>query len=206
MSYVFFIYQLQVLHFTNSNNSFVCVCVCHCRLPVCYLSHSKLFRQNGDGSVSRQNRPQLTAGAGRLHICQGKHHNNRKGIHFKIRNTWLYLNGNDTEWVEWVQCTVYVSVVLHLNKLHIIRGTLVLPALFYSVFVKLIPGSIKLLQLLSTPNVIWLLSVGYSLVDLAALMSQDVYGQYYSVVLFNLFVWKLVRLCYLLLFSSCAYV
>lgn len=46
--------------------------MCRCRLPVCYLSHPELFGQNGDGSVPRQNRPQLTAGAGRLHICQGK--------------------------------------------------------------------------------------------------------------------------------------
>lgn len=66
-------------HFTSSNRSFLFVPVRHCRLPVCHLSHPELFGQNGDRSVPRQNRPQLAAGAGRLHICQGKHHHNRGG-------------------------------------------------------------------------------------------------------------------------------
>lgn len=38
------------------------------------MSHPELFGQNGDRSVPRQDRPQLAAGAGRLHICQGKQH------------------------------------------------------------------------------------------------------------------------------------
>ena len=46
--------------------------LCPCRLPVRHLSHPELLRQDGDGSVPRQNRPQFAFGAGRLHICQGK--------------------------------------------------------------------------------------------------------------------------------------
>lgn len=51
-----------------------CFILCCRRLPVCHLSHPELFGQNGDSSVPRQNRPQLTPGAGRVHICQGIYH------------------------------------------------------------------------------------------------------------------------------------
>lgn len=54
--------------------------MCHCRLPVRHMSHPELLRQNGDGSVPRQDRPQLAAGAGRLHIRQGKQHPSGKEV------------------------------------------------------------------------------------------------------------------------------
>ena len=44
------------------------------------MPHPELLRQDGDGAVPGEDRPQLAAGAGRLHLRQGKQTHKRASI------------------------------------------------------------------------------------------------------------------------------